>query len=131
MIHIAAMVPVLAASSIIGIVKVTQRALENAKESLEIIEQRAMAEQAACIDRLKLMQKRETLRIIQKKASLKRTKNQLLVIVAKEDEETVQIPQNCRCADLLGTSISKAKGYWFAKDSDWLRPRRQALTALS
>lgn len=120
MIHLAMMVPVVTASSVLGVVKFGSKALDAFAENIERIEQRALAQQAACMDRLIIMHRHIDEVNARQQDNQERKLRTSLTRVVPEGEDGVVI--TCEC--LLGTSITKAKSYWFRNDSEWLHPAR-------
>lgn len=119
MIHqIAMLAPVVTASSLVGVIKFGSNGIHRMRDLVELMEQRALAQQAACYDRLKAMHKKEDERLAHHRL--------ILSEVIERHELEVASEFNCPCELLFGTSLKRARDYWFANDNQWLYPARNA-----
>ena len=112
MLHLFPLLPIVLGTFTAGSVRYAYLAISRVKDSLERLECQCLARQSACIDRLQVMRER---------AENRPDKNLPSLCHEKEPDLT---EADCKCAFLLGTSVERAKNYWFQADESWLYPRK-------
>lgn len=112
MLHLFPLLPIVLGTCTAGSVRYAYLAISRVKDSLERLECQCLARQSACIDRLLVMRAR----------AVKRPEKYLPALCQEKEPDLSE--DDCKSAFLIGSSVERAKSYWFQADESWLYPRK-------